>query len=121
MSKSRISARPGGESAKAYNNRVNYNLTPQMKKVMEMDEHKIGMDAICDRLGYRSDYFMLVGVTLGHVEYAQKKYGKNEITSYKSDFHRLFSSLFGCYTSESCSKKVNASGQDVNMNQRLSY
>ena len=57
-------------------------LTKNMLKIMEMDEHKLDINGICDRFGYRSEYFLTVGVTLGHVEYAQKQLGKNEITSY---------------------------------------
>ena len=55
-------------------------VTKSVIKILEMDEHKLSIEALCDRFGYRSEYFLKVGVTLGYVEYAHKNYGKNEIT-----------------------------------------
>jgi len=66
-----------------------------MQKIFAMDEHLIGIDALCDRLGYRSEYFLKVGVTLSHVKYAQEREGRNEITNYWTDFSKMLSNVFG--------------------------
>lgn len=55
-------------SAEPYSKQqAKHTFSKSMRTILTMDEHLIGMEALCDRLGYRLDYFLKVGVTLGHV------------------------------------------------------
>ena len=52
--------------------------TKPLAAIGNWDEHYIGLDELCARYGYRSDYLLSVGVTTQFVAYQQKLHGKNE-------------------------------------------
>lgn len=54
----------------------------QLEQISLWDDHKIGIDNLCKRFGFRSDYFLKVGMTLEYVDFYHKTFGKNEITNY---------------------------------------
>jgi hypothetical protein len=66
-----------------------------LKKILEWDEHKIGIEAICSRLGYRSDYLLNYGITNAHVTYRQKQFGKNEISTFYGNIRKYVFGVFG--------------------------
>ena len=91
--------------------------------IAEWDEHKIGIDRLTKRYGFRSDYFLKVGMTLEYVEYHHKNFSKNEITNYMQDIGKLFAKVFGsCVSQDQCQMMNSQTPQgEVNLNSRLSY
>ena len=58
----------------------------------------VGLDELCARYGYRSDYLLRVGVTTQYVAYQQKLHGKNEMRTTLNDMGQYFIKVFGaCY------------------------
>ena len=41
----------------------------KIKEILTWDEHKIGLEELCARFGYRSEYLINVGVTNAYVKY----------------------------------------------------
>ena len=41
----------------------------RIKEILLWDEHKIGIEELCARYGYRSEYLIKIGVTNAYVKY----------------------------------------------------
>jgi hypothetical protein len=75
------------------------NLSSQMQKIWKWDEHRIGTEALCERFGYKSEYYFKAGLTNAFVKIQQSKQGKNEISSFLKDFIQNTSKIFGACVS----------------------
>ena len=70
-----------------------------MRQIYSWDEHQITSTELCNRYGYRPDYYFKVGLTNAYVKIQQAKFGKNEISSFLKDMAQMTSKVFGACVS----------------------
>lgn len=72
--------------------------------IVNWDEHRININELCARLGYRPDYLLHVGLTNAYAKKMQDIFGKNEITT--ATIGSYLAKMFGlCVSPESCDSR----------------
>ena len=70
-----------------------------MNLIWKWDEHLISTEELCNRFGFKSEYYFKNGLTNAYVKIQQSKLGKNEISSFFKDFVHSTAKIFGACVS----------------------